>query len=653
MAAAPTAGPAPAGGVKVAVVNPVPDSEMDALLLGRTRVPLGKPPILTNTHSPAVWLTRSHSAETHSRNRVRWQQGEGASAGETTEAAGASAGSTRKRGSSSTAPSGPGPKQVTLSRSFEAASSFKDPDGKKNLAMREALLYMICRDTMPLQTSEKAGFRHFCKVTVPLSTPPSRGTMTSLMEDKYKKCSALVKDTIAELEAYCMTSDIWTEKHTVKSYLGVTLHFLDKKSNSMDAFRLGLVPLDGAHTSAYIGGLLDEVCDDWGIVKDRVKLFVTDNAENMKKAIVVHFGPAVWQPCFAHTINLVADSLFKTFKDREGNVRELVHGLEPLIKKTKKIATFTKHSVKTSDELRRIQIEDYNRSERTCLKLQQDVSTRWSSTYLMLERFLEMSDIVSAALLKAKDAPEMLSGGEMYTCRLLLKVFRPFYQITLELSGHKVPTASKVVPLLHLAKQALTRVETGNDLIAMRVRDVLLKAMNDYFGNIEQVRPYVMATMLDTRFKDLHFSSIVVSSNVVSYVPRELKEVMRGQKNQRDAELAAMQQSAAEVTTEPDNLLSLHDTAAASRVVQGEEELTAAVPLQLREYRRRLVLSREGDPYQQWAAFRSDLPELHTVAMRYLPLLASSVPSESYFSLAGYIASPKRSRLTAIAICLC
>jgi len=182
------------------------------------------------------------------------------------------------------------------------------------MALREALLYMICHDTLPLMTSEKNGFRYFCKVSVPLWTPPSRGTMTSLLEDKYQKCSALVRDTIAALETYCMTADIWTEKHTVKSYLGVTLHFLDEENDALDAFRLGLVPLAGAHTSAYIGEVLDEVLVDWGIKKERVRLFITDNAENMKKAIVDTFGSTVWQPCFAHTLNLVADAPFKHVK---------------------------------------------------------------------------------------------------------------------------------------------------------------------------------------------------------------------------------------------------------------------------------------------------------------------------------------------------
>ncbi|XP_052132627.1 E3 SUMO-protein ligase ZBED1-like, partial [Frankliniella occidentalis] len=532
-------------------------------------------------------------------------------------AAGASGGS-RKRSSSSSCTTPNTPKQMTLSRSFEAASSLKDPDGMRNLALREALLYMICRDNMPLQTSDKEGFRNFCKVAVPLWKPPSRGTVTTLLEEKYLKCSAFVRDTIAELDAYCMTADIWTEKHTVKSYLGVTLHFFDSKSNAMDSFRLGLVPLAGAHTAAYVGEHLNSVCSEWGIIKERVQLFVTDNAENMKKVVNDNFRAGTWQPCFAHTLNLCADAPFKKVKDRNGVVKDAVPGLDALIAKAKKIVTYTKHSVKTTDEMRRIQMEDYNRSEGTCLKLQQDVATRWNSTYLMLDRFLEMSDIVSAALLKAKDAPDMLSGAEMFTYRSLLKIFRPFYQITLELSGHKVPTASKVVPLIHLANEALSRVDPGTDAIAKGTRDVLLGAMKHYFENIERVKPYIMATFLDPRFKDMHFSTIVKSSEVISLVERELKEVLRGEKNRREAEVLAMQAGAREeVTTDPDNLWALHDSAAASRTSYGEDE-TVGLPLQLREYKRKSVLSREGDPFQQWAVLKEDTPELYTVALRYL-----------------------------------
>jgi len=132
---------------------------------------------------------------------------------------------------------------------------------------------------------------------------------------------------------------------------------------------------------------------------------------------------------------------------------EAVPGLNALITKAKKIVTFSKRSVKTSDELRRIQQEEMNLSQGATLKLTQDVSTRWNSTYFMLKRLLAMSDIISAALLRNPEAPEMLTGREMQTCTALLQVLKPLYEMTAELSAQSTCTASKVIPLVNLAKK--------------------------------------------------------------------------------------------------------------------------------------------------------------------------------------------------------
>lgn len=57
-------------------------------------------------------------------------------------------------------------------------------------------------------------------------------------------------------------------------------------------------------------------------------------------------------------------------------------------------------------------------------------------------------------------------------------------------------------------------------------------------------------------------------------------------------------------------------------------------------------VSAEDDPLSWWKTNMGTLPQLSEFARKYLCIAASSCSSERVFSTAGYIVSPRRSRLT-------
>ena len=75
------------------------------------------------------------------------------------------------------------------------------------------------------------------------------------------------------------------------------------------------------------------------------------------------------------------------------NVLDESSNIKRLIDKVKNIVTYFKQSVVITVELRKAQSTNP-------LKLLQDVSTCWNSTFYMLERFLKLIESVSSCLIK-------------------------------------------------------------------------------------------------------------------------------------------------------------------------------------------------------------------------------------------------------------
>lgn len=218
---------------------------------------------------------------------------------------------------------------------------------------------------------------------------------------------SLIKKKIATVTTITLTCDVWTEVLNTVSFLSITAHFLFQ--GELTSVSIRIYELDERHTAMYLGTVLNNICTSWNIPLSKIHAIITDNAANIVKALEIVFGKDKHVACLAHSINLIPAKMFEKLSD-----------LKVLIDKVKSIVTYFKHSVVAADELRKNQ-----RASGTSLKLIQDVSTRWSSTYYMLERFMQVIDNVSAVLINQRNSPSMLSAFEVAIVQEVLKILKP------------------------------------------------------------------------------------------------------------------------------------------------------------------------------------------------------------------------------------
>lgn len=84
------------------------------------------------------------------------------------------------------------------------------------------------------------------------------------------------------------------------------------------------------------------------------------------------------------------------------------------------------------------------------LRLLQEVETRWNSTYLMLERFFNLREPLSAAM-SNMDLP-MFFPQDWTAMADATEVLRPFLEVTEEMSAESHVTSTLIVSVHNLQK---------------------------------------------------------------------------------------------------------------------------------------------------------------------------------------------------------
>lgn len=488
--------------------------------------------------------------------------------------------------------------------------------GSKAAEITNKLLYMIAKDNMPFSTVENEGFLTFMKTVVPLYTIPSRRTVTRLLEGKYDLLSSMVKVQLSEIKDVSLTTDIWMDSLNTKSFLGVTSHFI--LNDEHKSVTIGVTELKERHTSDYITSWLLEITKDWNISKENIIVCVSDNAANMKKGIIDAFGSDKHLPCFAHTLNLVPSKIIEN---------DAV--VSSLCKKVKAIVHYFKKSGPAADELRNV----------TDLKLKQSMEVRWNSTYYMLERFIDLSDKIAPLLLKSPSAPSMLSAIELQTAQELIKLLKPFEEATKILCGESYLTASKVIPVIHTLKIKMERYQVESQS-GQQITKLILDEFNKRFAKIEQMPSIAIATILDPRFKKIHFTDKLACSQAINKISKIMNDaVLQGDKTTFPHETMQSNDS-----NQEDDFWSFHENLANLNRSSKQNVDHSTISEDLSYYLNQPTCHRNQNAIKFWNNYSHSI--LSKLAKRYLAIIATSVPSERLFSKAGNIVTESRNRLS-------
>lgn len=466
----------------------------------------------------------------------------------------------------------------------------------------------------PFHVVEGQGFKRLMKEILPNFKVPSSSYIKTKLSEKYEVCANVEKDKMKNVLEFCLTTDIWTETMSEKSFLGVTIHYID--GIKLAACNIAVRELKSNHTAQYIVEILREILTDWNIELTKIRTIVTDNGTNMVAAAKSLVGEKNQLPCFAHTINLVVEIALEN------------DHAKAIINKVREIVKWVKNSVINSDKLRLIQIKK-GIPEGSIKKFILDVKTRWNSVYYMIERFIEMQNVCSELLNENSRGPEMLCRSEMDTLKQLVSLLKPFEYVTREASAENYITISKIIPMVSCLIKQLHNLSTTDTM--KEVQQNLQKELNRRFRLTEMNTHIAIATLLDPRFKNIHFRD----PNACSRAIQKLKDIIK-------SDIPATSSESDEENSVLYDFWQHHKelvhTKKKKKCNQEGDELSL--------YLSGPVCNLKSNPLEEWEDMKYVFPLLYKQARLFLVVVASSVPCERLFSKAGAIICKTRNRLS-------
>lgn len=399
-------------------------------------------------------------------------------------------------------------RQQSVAESFQRAQPW--PSDHKTAALgTRRIAEMIAIDMQPFTVVEDEGFRRVIKAFAPQYVMPSRKYFSQTMiPNLYTKVKDAMLTLIEDQVSMAFTVDIWTAKHTTKSYIGLTCHWISNVFERKMAV-LHCQPFVGHHSALNIKKTWEDMMTTWNIPRDKCYVVISDSAANMVKTFTDLNINRI--SCFAHTIQLA-------LKDGMISQRSIVDTCAV----ARSLVGHFRHSSSAMDRLGDIQTD----LGLPVHKLIQDVATRWSSTHDMLERLVEQRRALTVYASESEDKrltlPTPNQWQLMESACILLKQFA---QLTLDVCRSDA-SISYAIPALaaitcFLKSQSETDIQSTAGANTMRAE--LVKALEKRFGSIHTNAYYVVATGLDPRFKLRYFTVEAVEfckSEIAKMVPQ-------------------------------------------------------------------------------------------------------------------------------------
>ncbi|KAH9367766.1 hypothetical protein HPB48_014051 [Haemaphysalis longicornis] len=396
---------------------------------------------------------------------------------------------------------------------------------------------------------------------------------------------------------------MWTSRSN-ESYTSLTCHYLTANFE-LRAFALSNTLMTESHTACNILAHLQEMMAAWELPLDQLPIyFASDNARNFRAALRCLLCTPL--QCLGHTLQLA-------IKDS----REVTPGVPETLKKCQAIVGHYKHSAKATASLQDCQ-------ELPTLKLIQDVETRWNSEHDMLPRLLQLRAAVCLELATSDTTIASLTPQERRTVEGLVKALAPVASATKDLSGQKYATLSAVIPFLYGTEMVLKDCIAADDVTSLFAKN-MLKAMKTRFVGYSEQKEYVMATACDPRFKNIFFREAAQEMVLMEFAQSELERSAPAPPApcDRPGPSTLVPSTTERATGIWDQIEKL--------AMSGQKQLHASSGIEeFWQYLREPTCGRNDDPLAYWqTSGKKKYPSVGTLAMKYLGIPATQVPSEN------------------------
>ncbi len=163
------------------------------------------------------------------------------------------------------------------------------------------------------------------------------------------------------------------------------------------------------------------------------------------------------------------------------------------------VSTTAAHALKTKQDMLELPVH----------KLIHDVTTRWNSTYDMLERYVEQQAAIYSAVMdkdmkkKVKDIA-LLTESETKLAEGLINILKPLKNVITLMSTETAPSVSMIIPLQKMILKSMTSSAEDSTTIK-EAKAAITKDLKGIY-NDPGVQDYLhRATALDPRFKSLPY----------------------------------------------------------------------------------------------------------------------------------------------------
>lgn len=357
----------------------------------------------------------------------------------------------------------------------------------------ELITEAVVKHDLPFSFVEYEGIRTVFDYISPELHLPCRNTVKSHIMRMYESEKLKMQEFLSRVKGrMCLTSDLWSS-HTTDGYLALTAHFLDSEWNLHKKI-LNFCHMPPPHTGNALAEKINSLLCDWGIDKNLFSITL-DNAsandsfvEKLKtqlnyRGLLLLSGKFFHVRCCAHILNLIVQDGLKTIDDSVVKVRDSVKYIKGSMTR--------KHRF-----LECVEQVGLTKNKRA---LRQDVSTRWNSTFLMLDSALYYRQALGHFSLFDSDFKSCPTPEEWDRIEMISRFLGEFYELTSLFSGTKYATSNLFFPKVFKIQYSIQQAKVHENDFMRQMGNEMSAKFNKYWSDYSLILG--IAVVMDPRFK--------------------------------------------------------------------------------------------------------------------------------------------------------